>query len=101
MRAALQALHRPAVWIRLPGVIAAVRADLGTDLTSEQLLNWTYDVNHLGPDAVSAQSIEGHPENLFDSVMRMPLSFWVPDITDLRVKVRWLLTGELPPLPKP
>ena len=101
LRAALQALHRPAVWIRLPGVIAAVRADLGTDLTSEQLLNWTYDVNQLGPDAVSAQSIEGHPENLFDSVMRMPLSFWVPDITDLRVKVRWLLTGELPPLPKP
>ena len=78
-----------------------LRADLGTDLTSEQLLIWIYDVNHLGPDAVSAQSIEGHPENLFDSVMRMPLSFWVPDITDLRVKVRWLLTGELPPLPKP
>jgi LCP family protein required for cell wall assembly len=101
LRAALQAIHRPAVWVRLPQVISVVRTDLGTDLANEQLLEWTFEVNHLGPDAVSAQTIEGHPETLFDSEMRMPLSFWIPDISDLRAKVQWLITGELPPLPKP
>lgn len=101
LRAALVAIHRPAVWMRLPQLITAARTDLGTDLTGEQLLGWVYEVNHLGPDAVSAQTIEGHPANLFDNEMRMQLSFWVPDPDDLRAKVRWLLTGELPPPPKP
>ncbi len=101
LRAALQAVHRPAVWVRLPQLITAARADLGTDLTSEQLLGWVYEVNHLGPDAVSAQTIEGRPATLLDSVMRMQLSFWIPDPDDLRAKVRWLITGEPPPPPKP
>ncbi|HYM90220.1 MAG TPA: LCP family protein, partial [bacterium] len=101
LRAALQAVHRPAVWVRLPQLITAARADLGTDLTSEQLLGWVYEVNHLGPDAVSAQTIEGRPATLFDSIMRMQLSFWIPDPDDLRAKVRWLITGEPPPPPKP
>jgi LCP family protein required for cell wall assembly len=101
LRAALQAVHRPAVWVRLPQIIGAARAELGTDLTSEQLLGWVHEIDHLTPDAVSAQTIEGRPATLFDSVMGMQLSFWQPDMDDLRAKVRWLLTGELPPPPKP
>lgn len=101
LRAALQAAHRPQVWIRLPQIIGAARAELGTDLTSEQLLGWAHEVDHLAPDAVSAQTIEGHPATLFDAIMRMKLSFWVADTDDLRVKVRWLISGALPPLPKP
>jgi LCP family protein required for cell wall assembly len=101
LRAALQAVHRPQVWVRLPQIIAAARADLGTDLTSEQLLGWAHEIDHLTPDAVSAQTIEGHPSTLFDSIMRMRLSFWVADPYDLRAKVRWLITGTIPPPPKP
>jgi polyisoprenyl-teichoic acid--peptidoglycan teichoic acid transferase len=101
LRAALAAVHRPQVWVRLPQIISTARAELGTDLTSEQLLGWVHEIDHLAPDAVSAQTIEGHPATLFDSIMRMPLSFWVPDTEDLHAKVRWLLTGTLPPLPKP
>ena len=34
--------------------------------------------------------------------MKMPPSFWIVDTDDLRAKIRWLLTGALPPpLPKP
>jgi len=101
LRAALAAVHRPSVWLRLPSILSAARADLGTDLTTEDLLTWVHEFDHLAPDAVSAQTIEGHPATLFDSIMRMNLSFWVPDMDDLRGKVRWLLTGTLPPLPKP
>lgn len=101
LRAALQAVHRPQVWVRLPQIIGTARAELGTDLTSEQLLGWAHEIDHLGPDAVSAQTIEGHPATRFDNIMRMPLSFWVPDPDDLRAKVRWLVTGMLPPPPKP
>lgn len=100
VRAALQALHRPTVWVRLPQIISTARADLGTDLTSEDLLGWAHEVDHLATDAVSAQTIEGHPATQFDAIMRMPLSFWIPDTDDLRAKVRWLLTGVLP-APKP
>jgi LCP family protein required for cell wall assembly len=101
LRAALQALHRPQVWIRLPQIIGTARADLGTDLTSEQLLGWAHEVDHLTPDAVSAQTLEGRPAILFDNIMRMRLSFLVSDPDDLRAKVRWLISGETPPAPKP
>jgi anionic cell wall polymer biosynthesis LytR-Cps2A-Psr (LCP) family protein len=101
LRAALQAVHRPQVWVRLPQIIGTARADLGTDLTGEQLLGWVHEVDHLAPDAVSAQTIDGHPRTQFDSIMRMQLSFWVPDVEDLRAKVRWLIAGTPPPLPKP
>ncbi len=101
LRAALQAAHRPQVWIRLPQLIGAARAELGTDLTSEQLLGWAHEIDHLAPDAVSAQTIEGHAATLFDAIMRMKLSFWMADTEDLRAKVRWLISGALPPPPKP
>jgi LCP family protein required for cell wall assembly len=100
LQAALQAAHRPTVWVRLPQIIATARGDLNTDLTSEQLLGWLREMDHLAPDAVSAQSIDGHPEKHFDALMRMRLSFWMPEPDDLRAKVRWLVTGVLPP-PKP
>ena len=100
LQAALQAVHRPTVWVRLPQIVAAARADLSTDLTTEQLLGWVHEMDHLAPDAVSAQSIDGRPQTLYDSLMRGRLSFWVPDNDDLRAKVRWLVTGVLPP-PKP
>ncbi len=101
VRAALQAAHRPQVWIRLPQIIGAARAELGTDLTSEQLLGWAHEIDHLAPDAISAQTIEGHPATLFDAIMRTKLSFWVADTEDLRAKVRWLISGALPPPLKP
>jgi LCP family protein required for cell wall assembly len=100
LQAALQAAHRPTVWIRLPQIIAAAKTDLSTDLTTEQLIGWVHEMDHLAPDAVSAQSIDGRPETLFDSYARGRLSFWLPDNDDLRAKVRWLMTGLLPP-PKP
>lgn len=98
VRAALQAAHRPQVWVRLPQLISAARADLGTDLTSEQLLGWAHEIDHLAADAISAQTIEGHPATLYDAIMRMKLSFWVADNEDLRAKVRWLINGALPAL---
>lgn len=101
LRATLQAVHRPQVWVRLPQIIAAARAELGTDLTSEQLLGWVHEIDHLAPDAISAMTLDGHPVTAFDSIMRMRLSFWVPDSDDLHAKVRWLVTGMTPPLPKP
>jgi LCP family protein required for cell wall assembly len=100
LRAALAAVHRPQVWMRLPQIISAARADLGTDMTSEQLLGWAHEIDHLSQDAVTAQSIEGHPAVRFDAIMRMRLDFWVPDTDDLHAKVRWLVTGVLP-TPKP
>jgi len=102
LRAALQTVHRPGVWIRLPQIIGTARAELGTDLTSEQLLGWVHEIDHLAPDAVAAQTIDGHPATQDDALMKMPLSFWIVDTDDLRAKIRWLLTGALPPpLPKP
>jgi len=101
LRAALTALRRPAVWIRLPRILETAQAEIGTDLTKGQLLGWAGRAQGLSADAISAYSIEGQPVDLYDNLMHMKLSFWQPDPDDLRAKVRWLLTGITPPPTKP
>ncbi len=101
LRAALAAVHRPAVWIRLAKIIEAARGEIDTDLTTSQLLGWVRRVQGLTPNAISAYTIEGRPVVQWDDLMRMKLDFWQPDPDDLRAKVRWLLTGAPPPMTKP
>ncbi len=98
LRAALATMHRPQVWVRLPQVIEATRAEVETDLTTSQLLGWLRRVDHLSPDGVSAYTIEGRPGLLWDNLARTRLDFWLPDTDDLRAKVRWLVTGVLLPI---
>lgn len=100
LRAALAAVHRPAVWMHLPHIAEVARTQVETDLTKTQILLWIRRVEGLTPDAVSAHTIEGRPVVLWDDLARMRLDFWQPDPEDLRAKVRWLITG-VPPIPKP
>jgi polyisoprenyl-teichoic acid--peptidoglycan teichoic acid transferase len=101
LRAALSALRRPMVWMRLPGILETARSEIGTDLTKSQLLGWAGRVQGLSSDAISAYTIEGQPVDMYDNLMHMQLNFWQPDPDDLRAKVRWLLTGTPPPPTKP
>jgi LCP family protein required for cell wall assembly len=101
LRAALAAVRRPAVWVRLPQIAEAARAEVETDLTNSQILGWMRRVQGLSPDAISAYTIEGRPVVRWDDLARMRLDFWLPDPDDLRAKVRWLLTGAVPPPTKP
>lgn len=99
--AAMAAVHRPAVWIRLPVIVGTAKREIDTDLTKSQILGWVRRVEHVSPDEVSAYSIEGRPLVRWDALVKARLDFWVPDPDDLRAKVRWLVTGVLPPTPKP
>jgi polyisoprenyl-teichoic acid--peptidoglycan teichoic acid transferase len=101
VRAALLAVHRPKVWIRIPQIIETARAEVETDLTASDILGWVRRVDGLPPDAVSSYSIEGRPAFLWDNLARMKLDFWLADTEDLRAKVRWLITGVLPPITGP
>ncbi|HEV2359634.1 MAG TPA: LCP family protein [bacterium] len=100
LRAAVEQTHKPSVVIRMPEIIQTARGDVETDLTTSQILGWLQRVQPLTPDEISAESIDGHPAVLYDSLARSRLDFWVPNNEDLRAKVRWLLTGVLPD-PKP
>ncbi len=100
LRAALAAVHRPAVWVRLPYIAETARQQVETDLTKTQILLWIRRAEGLTPEAVSAHTIEGRPVVRWDDLARMRLDFWQPDPEDLRAKVRWLVTGT-PPLTKP
>jgi LCP family protein required for cell wall assembly len=101
IRAALASVRRPTVWFRLPWIISAARAEVATDLTSSQLLEWIRRVEGLTPDAISAYTIEGHNVKQWDALQRMTLDFWDPNPDDFRAKVRWLLTGAVPPVLEP
>jgi len=100
LRAAVAQTHRPSVMMRMPQIIQTARADVDTDLTASQLLGWLQRVQPLKPEQISAESIDGHPAILYDTLARQRLDFWVPNQDDLRAKVRWLLTG-VQPDPKP
>ncbi len=100
-RAALAVVHRPAIWIRLPQIVEALRAEVDTDLTNSQILSWVRRADMLTADGVSAYTIEGRSAVLWDDLARMNLDFWVADTEDLRAKVRWLATGVLPPITAP
>ncbi len=101
LQAAIARVHTPGVVVRLPQIIRTARADLETDLTASEILGWMRRVEPLTPDEVSAESVEGRPVTLYDSLVRAPLDFWAPDPEDLRAKVRWLMTGALAPETKP
>jgi hypothetical protein len=61
---------------------------------------WFQRVQPLKPEQISSESIDGRAAVLYDALAKQRLDFWVPNPEDLRVKVRWLLTGVLPD-PKP
>jgi LCP family protein required for cell wall assembly len=99
LRAALAQLHTPSVLVRLPAIIEAAHAYVKTDLTSSEILGWMQRVQPLTPDEVTAETINGRPAVLYDKLARMRLDFWIPDQADLHAKVRWLVTGVVPPGP--
>jgi LCP family protein required for cell wall assembly len=101
LRAALAAVGRPAVWVRLPQIIQAARAEVNSDLTVLELLGWLRRVERLTPEGISASTIRGQPVVRWDDLARMKLDFWQPDPRDLRAKVHWLLTGDTRQISKP
>ncbi len=101
LRAALMSARRPAVWVRLPRLVEAARSEVDTDLTTSQMLTWVRRVEGLSADAISAHTIEGRPIMQWDDLARTKLAFWQADPDDLHAKVRWLLTGAVPPMTKP
>jgi polyisoprenyl-teichoic acid--peptidoglycan teichoic acid transferase len=101
LRAALAAVHRPMIWMRLPQIAQSARAEIDTDLTASDMLGWARRLQGLPPDAISAYTIEGQPVQLWDALAKMTLDFWSPDPDDLAAKVRWLVTGTIPPPIKP
>ena len=96
LRAAVAQTHKPSVVMHMPEIIQTARADVETDLTASQVLGWLQKVQPLKPEQISTESIDGRPAILYDTLARQRLDFWVPDPSDLRAKVRWLLTGVLP-----
>ncbi len=101
LRAALASVRRPSVWLRLPQIVGVARSEVDTDLTGSALLDWVRRVEGITPDAISAYTIAGRTVRKWDALERMPLDFWEPNPDDQQAKIRWLRTGEIPPLTEP
>jgi len=96
IRAFVEQTRQPWIYFRLPQIMLAARADVETDLTSSQLLGWMQRVGQLSPSEVSAETIGGQADVLYDDLARQRLDFWILDPDDIRAKARWLVTGTLP-----
>jgi LCP family protein required for cell wall assembly len=101
LQAALASIRRPSVWIQLPQIVGVARNEVLTDLTGAQLLDWVRRVEGITPDAISAYTFAGQTVRKWDALERMPLDFWEPTPADQEAKIRWLRTGEVPPVTEP
>lgn len=85
MRAVLAELITPELLPRLPKLIGEIASALETDMSVPELLSFAKELKTLHANGLSAQMVPGRPAYIED------VSYWIPDITDLRE----LLVSEL------
>ena len=78
MKAVLAKVISPSVLPRLPKLVEEIKSAIQTDMSLTELLEFTSKVKSIHENGLSAQMVPGQPAYIKD------VSYWIPDITDLR-----------------
>ena len=78
MKAVMTKLISPSVLPRLPKLVEEIKSAIQTDMSLTELLEFAGQVKTVHDNGLSAQMVPGQPAYIKD------VSYWIPDITDLR-----------------
>lgn len=89
LRAVAKQIMKPTSFLRLPGIIRAVRRSLDTDMGLGQMLAIAKVFRSIDVESVEMSVLAGHPEYIGG------VSYWIPNESELRAQVAHLFeTGE-------
>ena len=78
MKAVLEKVVSPSVLPRLPKLVEEIRSAVQTDMSLGELLDFAGMMKDVHDKGLTAQMVPGQPAYIKD------VSYWIPDITDLR-----------------
>ncbi len=78
MKAVLAKVISPAVLPRLPKLVEEIKSAIQTDMSLAELVEFAGKMKSIHDNGLSAQMVPGQPAYIKD------VSYWIPDITDLR-----------------
>ncbi|WP_371914872.1 LCP family protein [Selenomonas ruminantium] len=78
MKAVLAKMISPSMLPRLPKLVEEVKSAIETDMSLAELIEFAGKLKHVHDNGLSAQMVPGQPAYIKD------VSYWIPDITDLR-----------------
>lgn len=78
MKAVLAKVISPSVLPRLPKLVEEIKSAIQTDMSLTELLEFAGKVKSIHDNGLAAQMVPGQPAYIKD------VSYWIPDITDLR-----------------
>ncbi|MGN8833024.1 LytR family transcriptional regulator [Selenomonas sp. WCA-380-WT-3B 3/] len=81
VKACLNQLISPEMLPKLPNLVEEIRSVLETDMSLPELLQYAHLLKSVHDHGLTAQMVPGQPGYLKD------VSYWIPDITDLRKMV--------------
>ncbi len=82
MQAVLKKMVSPEILPKLPEIIRTASTVLKTDMSVTQLLDFAQQMKAVHDNGLEAKMVPGRPAYLQD------ISYWIPDITDLRELMR-------------
>ncbi len=82
MKAVLEKLVSPAILPKLPEIVKTCSSVLKTDMSVTELLDFAQQMKSIRDNGLEAKMVPGRPAYLKD------ISYWIPDITDLRELMR-------------
>ena len=91
MKAVLEKVVSPSVLPRLPKLVEEIRSAVQTDMSLGELLDFAGMMKDVHDKGLTAQMVPGQPAFLQD------ISYWIPDITDVRAILPQALGLELRP----
>ena len=78
MKAVLAKVISPSVLPQLPKLVEEIKSAIQTDMSLTELLEFAGQLKSVHDNGLSAQMVPGQPAYIKD------VSYWIPDITDLR-----------------
>lgn len=89
MKAVLKKMVSPDILPKLPDIIKTASTVIKTDMSVTELLDFAQQMKAIHDNGLEAKMVPGRPAYLKD------ISYWIPDITDLRELMRTELGLEL------
>ena len=78
MKAVLAKVISPSILPRLPKLVEEIKSAIQTDMSLAELVEFAGKMKSIHDNGLSAQMVPGQPAYIKD------VSYWIPDITDLR-----------------
>lgn len=89
LKALLQQVASPSVIVRVPAIIREVSAAIESDMSTSEMLNLAKLISDAQKQGLKLDMVPGRPAYIED------ISYWLPDIVDLRQQIAQLEGGTL------